>query len=221
MKFNFLFNFIVASTIVFGACQTESPRKIISEISLERWAVSGDTTSYMKDSILYLETKKFNKDGILEATIFYTPNKQLKAQELRIFKNNLGPIGSQYKDASDNILSYYTFKTNKEGLVTESKAFDGQSNELLRIENFEYNRKGKLLKKITKDASESIVRQDIFTLDSRGNEQQVQLLKENGDEILTEIFRITKYDGQKNWTEKWGFVNDKPFSFLARRVKYY
>ncbi len=216
-----LLAFLLVFISLFFACTSSNESKVISQISLERWAVSGDKNEYSKDSILYLETQNFNEDGILESKIFYTPDKQLKSKEIRIFKDALGPIGSQYKDHLDTLLSYYTFSCNNEGMVTESKAFDASNNELLRIESFSYNEEGKLLKKVTKNSLAEAVRIDQYTLDKNGNEQQVQVMQPNGTEILTEIFQITKYDDAQNWVEKWGFVNDKPFSYLARKIEYH
>lgn len=213
--------FLTISIISLLSCKTEEKKKVISQISLERWAVSGSMEEYTKDSILYLEIQKFNKNGILESTIYYSPDKTLKAKELRIFKDGKGPIGSQYKDHLDTLLSYYTFTTNEDGLVTKSKAFNAFNNELLRVEELEYSDEGKLLQKTIKNSLEETVRIDKFTLDKNGNEQQVQVLQPSGKEILTEIFNITKYDSEKNWIEKWGFVEDKPFSYLARTISYY
>ena len=59
-----------------------------------------------------------------------------------------------------------------------------------------------------------------YTFDKNGNEQQVQILQGDGTEILTEVFHITKYNEEGLWIEKWGFVNEEPFSYLTRRISY-
>jgi hypothetical protein len=59
-----------------------------------------------------------------------------------------------------------------------------------------------------------------YLFDKNGNEQQVQVLQGDGTVVLTEVFDITKYNDQGMWTEKWGFVNEDPFSFVSRRIEY-
>ena len=191
-----------------------------SKVSLERWAVSGTAEEYQKDSILYLETQQYNENGILEGTSYYDTDKTLKGQEIRIFKDKKGPVGAQYKDKEDNILSYYTYVTTDEGLLTSSKGFDGSNDELLRLETFEYNSRGHLISKTIKNDQGLPVRVFKYTVDEQGNELQTEVLNADESVLLTEIFQITKYDDQKNWLEKWGFVDDKPFSYLARQIEY-
>ena len=191
------------------------------EISLERWTVEGTSEQYEKKDIQYLEKSIFNDDGFESGKVYYDKNSKVKAQEVRIFKDGQkGPSGSQYKDPQDSLLSYYAYSTNEKGLIMESKAFDASNDELLRIEKFSYNTHGYMSGKIVLDANNQVSRTFLYSTDDKGNEIQVQVFRPDGTEILTEIFEITEYNKQGLWTEKWGFVKDKPFSYLARTITY-
>lgn len=218
MNYNscFISFFIVFS---FLSCQKET--KNYKEISLERWTVSGDSNEYKKDVIQYLETVQYNDDGLEISKLLYNQDKQLASKEIRILDEKTKfPKGSQYKTASDSLLSFYLFKTNANGLVTESRAFDALTNEPLRVEEFLYNDQGKLQQKTIKDIEGVAVRKFIYTLDKYGNELEVQVLGADGSELLVEQFKITKFDKQNNWIEKWGFVKNEPFSYVARKITY-
>ena len=204
------------------SCKTDSNRKLKSEIRLERWTIKGDSSSYVKGDIQYLETTLFNEKEQTKAVAYYDNNKQLIATEEKLFDKESGElIGARYRDAQDSLLSYYTYKVNSEGLKTLSKAFDASTDDLLRQEKYGYNSRGHMTSKTVLDARGLPMRKFEFTVDKLGNEMEVRVLNPDDSPILIETFKITKTDGQNNWIEKWGFVNDQPFSYLAREIKYY
>lgn len=211
---------LILGASLFMSCEKETPN--IKEISLERWAVEGDSSSYQKTSIQYLEKVNFKESGVEDYRLFYDENKNLSGKEIRVFQDNdKFPKGSQFKNPQDSLLSYYTFITDNNGNITEKKAFSAISNELLRIESIEYNKNNFPISKTIKSADGMPVRKFVYTVDNKGNELQVQVLQPDGSEILTEIFKITKYDNFGKAVEKWGFVDDQPFSFIARKIEYY
>jgi hypothetical protein len=213
--------YIFLSLLVFS-CDTQKNRKLKSEIRLERWTVTGDSSSYERDEIQYLETTLFNEKEEEKAIAYYDKNKQLTATEEKLFhKETRQLIGARFKNAQDSLLSYYTYKLNDQGQRISSKAFAAAGDELLRQEEYEYNSRGHLISKTILDARGLPQRIFEFTVDKLGNEMEVRVLNPDKSLILVEEFRITKTDGQDNWVEKWGFVNDQPFSYLAREIVYY
>lgn len=220
LKNLFLFSIILISFAIIS-CAEENKSTNPREIALERWTVEGTAEQYEKKAIQYLEKTIFNKAGFESGKIFYDQNRGIKAQEVRVFKDGqIGPSGSQYKDPQDSILSYYAYTTNEKGLIMESRAYDANNDDLLRIEKYSYNSNDFLSGKIVLDANNQVSRTFLYSTDEKGNERQVQIFRPDGTEILTEIFEITKFDKQGLWTEKWGFVKDKPFSYLARTITY-
>lgn len=219
MKINAKLIILLAFCISAIACQQNADYP--TNISLERWTVTGDKGSKEKEAIQYLETTQYDKSGEEKARLFYDQNKNLAAKEIRIFEEGtFVPKGSQYKDAKDSLLSYYVFETDSEDQIIKSKAFDANSDELLRIEKFKYNSSGHLIEKTILSSEGLPVRIMKYIVDEKGNEEQVQVLQGDGTEVLTEVFDITKFNKQGLWIEKWGYVNDKPFSFVNRRISY-
>lgn len=219
-----MINKLLLITLILGvslsSCKKEEA-KIESEISLERWTVKGDSSSYEKDKIQYLETKLFNEKGEEKATAYYDENKAISGKETRVFSQEDGRLqGAQFRDAVDSLLSFYTFTLTANGKISLSKAFDARTNELLRQESFTYNSRGDMIGKNIMDASGNIVRKFEFTVDKMGNEMEVRVLNPDNSIILVETFKVTKTDHQNNWIEKWGFVDDQPFSYLARKITY-
>ncbi len=209
-----------ACLLLFSACEPTKKEKLKSEIRLERWTVQGDSLSYEKGEIQYLETTIFDKNGDIEAVAYYNNNKELTGKESKVYDKEGRIIGAQFRDTQDSLLSYYTYQLDNTGKKTQSKAYDAITNELLRQETYSYNSAGKLTGKTILDSRGLPMRKFEFKLDEKGNEIEVRVLNPNDVPILIEEFKITKLDGQKNWIEKWGFVNDQPFSYLAREIEY-
>lgn len=217
---NKLLLFALVLGVSLSSCK-EDTTKLKAEVRLERWTVSGDSSSYEKDEIQYLETKLFNEKGEEKATAYYNQNKEISGKETRVFDELTGRIqGAQFRDPQDSLLSFYTFEVNPNGKVALSKAYDAKTDELLRQESFTYNSRGHVIGKTIMDAAGNIVRKFEFTVDKLGNEMEVRVMNPDNSLILVEIFKVTKTDDQNNWTEKWGFVGDQPFSYLARNITY-
>ncbi len=210
---------LLVSFLFFSCADEKETTKLMSEVKLERWTVKGDKTSYEKDKIQYLETSLYNEKGEVKATAYYDNNKSLTGKETKVFEGGMLK-GAQFKDVQDSLLSYYTYDLTTEGLVSLSKAFDAANDDLLRQESFEYNSRGHVISKIIKDYRGLVVRKFEFTVDELGNEMEVRVLNPDNSSLLIETFKVTKADDQNNWIEKWGFVNDEPFSYLAREIKY-
>lgn len=218
---NSIARLLLLFSFVFSVLCCKSTESDPVSISLERWSTVGDIESKQKDKIQYLETVQYGERGEETARLFYGQNKKLSAKEIRVFREGTTiPKGSQYKDANDSLLSYYVFELDSYDRVSKANAFDASSDELLRIEKFKYDKKDNIVEKIICSSDDLPVRIMRYSFDKNGNEQQVQVLQGDGTVVLTEVFDITKYNDQGMWTEKWGFVNDDPFSFVSRRIEY-
>ncbi len=210
---------IVSFGFVISGCEPSAGDP--ASISLERWSVIGTKELKQKDEIQYLETVQYGESGEETARLFYDQNKKLAAKEIRVFKEGtIVPKGSQYKAAQDSLLSYYVFELDSYDRVANANAFDESSDKLLRIEKLKYDKKDNIVEKTICNSDNLPVRKMRYLFDKNGNEQQVQVLQGDGTVVLTEVFDITKYNDQGMWTEKWGFVNEDPFSFVSRRIEY-
>lgn len=214
---------ILITILFFANCTSQSDNSPkIKEISLERWKVEGTSNEYKKTSIQYLEKTFLNKKGQVKNVAYYSPDKQLKGTEIRIFdKSSKGPVGSQYKTPEDVVQSYYTYKCDDKGRVSLAKAYRKQDDILLRHEMYVYNDQNEVTEKKIYDADMNLRRTTRHHFDAKGQPSYTEVLSAEGKVLLTEKFRLTKFDKNNNWTEKWGFSNDKPFSCIVRSIKYY
>lgn len=205
-------------SLVFFSC-TE-PKPVILEINEERWTLSEKDGEFKKDSIQFLEKYLFNDDGVQQAHVFYNTDGSLRAKDKNIFKKGEKyPVGSQYLDANNKPLSIYEFEFD-DGLKKEARAFEVATKELLRLERYNYDQFQNLIQKDILNITRDTVRTLKYSYDENGNEKKVEVYDNNKKMILAETFQIKKLDKNKAWTEKWGFVNDKPFSYRVRTIRY-
>ena len=81
---------LILVSIAFITCKPEVTKKFKSEVRLERWSVKGDSLSYEKDAIQYLESTFYNEKEEVKAVAYYDNNKQLTATEERLFDKETG-----------------------------------------------------------------------------------------------------------------------------------
>ena len=203
---------VFLSTIVlFFSCSTKESVKPVTEI-LEVYGTKDDGTGYVRGEMKHYESKHYSK-GLHKETLFYEANGELKGKELFLYNGSESmPSGSEYYDGYNNLLSYYKITYDKEGNKTRSEAYEGESDELLRIETFSYedgNRKSKEIR----DNNNRIQRSFHFTFDKYGNEIEMKVIEGDGNVIATEKYEITEIYADNTWREKWGFVNDVPTTF--------
>ena len=207
-------------TLLLTAC-TEQQAPTIKSIEEERWTVKQVDGDYVKDTIAFLESYKYTETGMEEGHLFYFNDGSLKAKSLSIFTEDKNhPIGAEYVDAENNVLSLYDF-TYEDGLKVKSKAYDAATKELLRIEEFTYDTNEHLVKKIIKNSNEELMRTIRYTVDEYGNETEVEIVESDGTIVLRESFEIDSFDKHNQWLEKWGFAGEIPFSYRIRRITYY
>lgn len=215
-----LFTTTIFFALLLTAC-TEKQPPTIKSIEEERWTVKNVDGEYVKDTITYMESYKYNEKGMQEGHLFYNLDGSLKAKSMSLFSDeNPQPVGAKYVDADDNILSFYDFKYD-DGLKVQSKAFDAQTKELLRIEEFVYDSNEHLLQKSIKNADGELMRTIHFKVDENGNEEQVEVVEADGTIVIRESFEIDSMNEYNHWISKWGFAGEIPFSYRVRRITYY
>lgn len=214
-------NIYLLGILVFIFGCSAPTRPTIKTINEERWSVKMSADSFERNEITFLESYMFTKEGIQEGHFFYNLDGTLNNKEVTLFsKENHEPIGSQFFNAADSLLSIYSFKY-EDGNKVLTEAYDATNRELLRFISYDYNSKGLLTTKRILNSSKDVMRIFKFKYDASDNENEFSVQDPQGNVILTEKFKITKVDESNNWIEKWGFVDDKPFSFRVRKITYW
>lgn len=175
-----------------------------------------DGSGYKHGDLLYVEKNIWNK-GQKSETHYLNPDNSLKGKEIQKFiGNDTLSSGADYFDSTGKLLSYYRFIYDNSGKKTSSEAFDGSTNEVLRFEKYTYDHNGFLASKTIVDQNFYPSRKYVFTNDFYGNVTEMFILNENQDTIGKETYKIMQYDDEKQWLEKWGFVNDTPKTYYQR-----
>lgn len=203
-----------ALLVTISSCKMED-NQIVSSEKLELYKVEDDNGEMKEGPISFSEIHFYNeKEQEVEHHVF-NAGSDLPHKEYFKFENGKA-IKSEYFSTDDQLMSYYTYQYNDSGLVSEKHSFDASNDELLRIEEFEYNEKDQLLKQLVREANGQLFRTMAFSYDTNGNETQTTIRDGLGNILVNEEYRITKYDDQKRWTEKWSFFNDQPISLRKR-----
>jgi len=164
-----------------------------------------------KDSIIYQ-----NKYLPSAKYIFNNQNVLTGVERYPSLSPSQTSVQSIFETTDGEPLSYYKYILNDRKLKERVEAYDATNNELLRYELLEYNDNNQLsIRKIfTSDGHLASSYSLIY--DMYGNELRKITQHMLRDTIITEESRITKYTEEKDWTEKWGFVNDKPVALYKK-----
>jgi hypothetical protein len=192
-----------------------------SEEIIELYTVGLIDEDHHAKDLSFKESFIFDKNGTEIAHHFFDIQGNLNFKEKYIFSETGSLTASNYYTATDSLLSFYKHKVNADGKKIETRSFDASNNELLRIEEFSYDDNGHLESKATLRQDLVLVRKQIFVNDAIGNPQLVRILNENEELIFEEEYRITQYDTDQKWTEKWGFRNNTPNSYRKRILNRY
>lgn len=178
----------------------------------------GADSKYAKGQIKYMEQENYVGDRLINKT-FYNEDQTLRGKEVYDYsETSEHPTGSKFYGPESNILSNYTYKY-QDSLKIESRGFEGDGNELLRIEGFKYDIKGNLVSKTIYNSFNQKQKTFLFGHDSFGNEVTMVLLNENDDQILSEKYEIVTRTKDGEWLEKWGYLdnNKTPVTFYHKR----
>ncbi|MFT6335909.1 MAG: hypothetical protein ACJATI_002664 [Halioglobus sp.] len=156
-----------------------------------------------------MEHENFNNEIATSKTI-YNQDQSIKGKEVYTFddKTDLA-IGSKFYGPAGELLSTYKY-TYEDTLKSFSHAYAGDTDELLRIEGFQYDNKGNMVRKTIYNELKQKQKSFMFGHDQYGNEVKMVLTDQNDKLILTETYEIVTVDDKKRWLERYGYVNDNP-----------
>lgn len=172
--------------------------------------------AYSKGKLQHYESKSYKGDKHVES-IFYDASGAAKGRQQFLYKDRSDrPYRSEYFSPQGDLMSYYLYTYDNDGHQQEIKAYDGKTDELLRIETFEY--KGDLrTRRDIRNSNNVIQRSFHFEFDQYGNEAEMMVNSGTGDTLAIETYQIILMDADNQWIEKWGYVNDVPSTFQVKK----
>jgi len=215
MKLRHIILFLLSISIL--SCSDSELKRVKSE-NLELYDIVDVNGEHEKGSLNFSESRVYDEDGKEVKHLVRQKDNSLFREAFMYKAGKL--TRSNYYNSDSVMISYYTYDMEG-GMIKNKKSYDAQSQELLRIETFDYDTKGQLAKKSIKDASGVISRTMAFGYDQYGNEIQVTIRDGSGKILVNEEHKITQYDVNKRWLEKWSFFDDKPLSYRIRTLDYY
>lgn len=208
----------ITTSIFLSACNFDPASKQIKSERIELYSMVEVNGEYQQGKMTFAESFVFDEAGNKTEHLIRQADNSLN-REGYIYDNEV-LTRSNYYDAGENLLSYYIYDYSN-GRLKSKKAFDASSDELLRIDEYDYNQKGQLVKQYIKDSKGVTNRTMAFSYDQYGNEIQTTIRNAQGDIILNEEFKITEYDVNKRWLERWSVNNDVPLTSRKRVLDYY
>jgi hypothetical protein len=185
---------------------------------LNIYKASSDGKTALKDSIIYHEDSKY-VNGKKVSTTYFENDGTLKGVENQLYSADGNETGAEYKDKQGKLLSYYKYVTDNKGRKISSTGFDGNSDEVLRIEKYGYDQLGYLSIKDIFSADNTPQKRYTFRNDAQGQPLEMNIITPQGDTLGTESYQMTKFDDKKRWVEKWGFANGEPKTCYIRTFK--
>lgn len=208
---------MIIISILTIRCSTEKPKT--SSIITEVYEVdSGADDKYAKGSLKYMEHENFEGKRMVDKT-FYNNDQTIRGKEIYTFEgNSIYPSGSKYYDKSGALLSTYNFEY-QDSLKIKAEGYEGDGDELLRIEGFQYDNKGNMVSKTIYNSYNQKQKTFLFGHDANGNEIKMVLLNQDDKQVLSETYEIVTISENGEWLEKWGYLNDSktPVTFYHKR----
>lgn len=203
----------------FSACESAIGAKLKTEEFIEVYDVKNADDEVGQGNLTFMESYVYGKnEQKLEHRVF-SIDKKLESSEIFLFASGSKlSSGSEYRDKDGQLLSYYKFKYEGDKM-SRNIAFDGKSNEVLRIEEYGYDASGNQTSKLVKTADGVLVKGYKFSYDKNGNKSSLAVFDGNQKLVFREEYSITKKDNKGRWIEKWGFRNENPKSFRKRYWK--
>jgi len=170
-----------------------------------------------RGELTFKETIVTDAEGNNQEHWYYNRDGQLTTFERYLYKSGEKlPYKSNFYDQRDSVLSYYLHEYDKQGNRSRTDAYDAASDELLRVELFQYDKNNNRIGREIRQANGQLVRRYEFKFDKDGNESTYIVFNEEGKQIVAESFSITQ-SGEKGWTEKWSFRNEKVSTIKTRK----
>ena len=129
---------------LLSSCKQDiKPASVITEV----YEVDGGASdNYAKGSLKYMEHEN-SQNGVVTSKTIYNQDQSIKGKEVYTFGDNKKlPTGSKFYGPAGELLSTYKY-TYDDTLKTLSHAYAGDTDELLRIEGFQYDNKGNMVRK--------------------------------------------------------------------------
>jgi hypothetical protein len=208
---------IVIIILLSVACTPEQPVKPIlqgektAEIT-EIFNVENKDGEHTIGKLRYKEHNEYHGDQLF-GTIYYNRDGSIRGKSILRYENGKLPSGADFIDPQDSVMSFYKYIHDEKDRKKQVIAFDPVNKEILREERFFYDSKDRLKSKLIMDDA-GVVRQRFnWTYDYYGNERA--MMADHGDNtpLTTHEHRITKYDADSLWVEKWTFINDEPSAY--------
>jgi len=208
--------FLVTATLLFTSCKKDA---IKSSVITEVYEVTaGSTNEYAKGPLKFMEHETFREDRLIQK-MYYNQDQTVKGKEIFTFeKGKELPIGSKFYAPDGSLLSTYKYEY-QDTLKSFSYAYEGDSDELLRIEGFQYDPKGNMVRKSIFNDKMVVQRSFLFGHDKYGNEIKMVMTDEKDQQMLSETYEIVTVDENNDWIEKYGYLNDSkyPVTFYHKR----
>ena len=218
MIFRTVILFLIGSSLAWATLVSCDNEEIVKTEINEVYAVQNSQDGYVAGRLLYRDSIVYQHTNLPKAKYVFDQENHIKGQEIYPVAQGLN-IRSDYSDHENTLLSYYKYSLNDCYLKVKSEAFDASNDELLRVEEIGYDDKGQMDSRKIFTSVGQLATSYNFVYDKFGNEVLKVTQHLLRDTIITEESRITKYNDDKSWSEKWGFVDDKPVAFYKRQVK--
>lgn len=200
-----------------SACSSEQ-QKLVKTEQVEMYDLKEINGEFQQGAMSFAESFVYDELGNkLDHRIRQADN--TLHREKYVYKDDQ-LIKSNYYSADSTLLSFYTYEYEN-GNLTNRNAYEAESQDLLRIDEYEYDADGRVIKQIIKTEKGNVSRTMAFGYDQYGNEIQVTIRDDSGNIIVNEEFKITEYDVDKRWLERWSFNNDTPLTKRKRLLEYY
>lgn len=201
--------------ILLSSCtDTYQYRTEINEV----YSVKNTNGNYDAGRLLYRDSILYQNSQIpLEKYIFDKSN-VLSGIEKYPKINRSNELKSSYTAADGTALSYYKYSLNDAQKKERVEAYDASNDELLRYEEIEYNEQGQLSVRKIFTSEGQLATSYSMLYDIYGNELRKITQHLIRDTIIIEESKITRYNEAKEWSEKWGFINDQPIAFYKRQI---
>lgn len=215
MKFYILTLTAVLLFVNFGCKSDKSSKQKLSSETIRIFSIKLDKDSVGVGNLTYKDIKYFDSNKRLVKQEFFDKAEALKGIEY--IDRSKKERHSEYYSKDEMLLSYYDMVYDSDLLMLKS-AFDGQTDQFLRAEQYIYDDKGNRKEKVILDAAGKVDRVYKFSYDEYDNEIGFSGFDENGEIFLLETYRITKKDSKNRWTERWGYRENVPYTFATREI---
>ena len=146
--------------ICLSACKSDGSKVNIKDGDywtlelIEVFTANNDGSEATKGNLTFKETKVTDSDGKQMEHWYYNYDGQLTAFERYVYgKDEEVAFKSNFYDYKDSLLSYYVFEYDDRGNKIKTNSYDASSNELLRVEEFNYNTKNQRVQRQIKTAT--------------------------------------------------------------------